>query len=145
MNRPLSSRQGAVQLGTGLSFRAIALLQGLHKNMIKHVCNGFQVDGLDDVPVHAVLKGFPPILFKGVCRHGNDGDVSLSVVWQGADFPRCRIAVHSGHLDVHQHQVIGILWGIIDDVHRFDAVPGASREYPLANQKKGALPNQVMR
>lgn len=47
------------------------------------------------------------ILFKGVRRDGDDRDLRLRLVVQGADQPRGLIAVHRRHLDIHQNDVVG--------------------------------------
>ena len=54
-----------------------------------------------NVAVHPGLQSILTVFFKGVCRHGKDGNVCLCSIRQGTDLPRRLVAVHLGHLDVH--------------------------------------------
>ena len=55
--------------------------------------------------VHADGEGFLAVFVEGVGRHGDDGD-SAAAIRQIADELRRLIAVHVGHLDVHEDGII---------------------------------------
>ena len=60
------------------------------------------IDGLADVGVHASVEGLALVLVKGIGRHSDDGDIRVLGKGQVADFAGCLVAIHHGHLDIHQ-------------------------------------------
>ncbi len=66
---------------------------------------GVHADGFGDVVIHAGVKRALLIFFKGVGRHGDDGHGGPGIR-QSTDGLRCLVAVHAGHLDIHEHGVV---------------------------------------
>ena len=56
--------------------------------------------------VHAVLMALFDVVLKGVCGHGEDGDDRSIKAGEAADLPARLIAVHDGHHDIHEDEVI---------------------------------------
>ena len=61
--------------------------------------------GMYIMVIHAGVKRALLIFFKGVGRHGDDGHGGPGIR-QSADGLRCLVAVHAGHLDIHEHGVV---------------------------------------
>ena len=64
------------------------------------------IQRLCNMAVHTGLQCILTVFLKGICRHCKDGDASLCGIRQCTNLPRCLVAVHVGHLDVHEDQVI---------------------------------------
>ena len=81
------------------------LAVGAFRCLFQYVCKDLQqvrnIQRLCNVAVHPGFQCILTVFFKGICRHCKDGDASLCSIRQGTDLPRCLVAVHPGHLDVH--------------------------------------------
>jgi len=60
---------------------------------------------LGDVSVHARGETVFEVAFEGVGVHGHDGDVGAGEFLALANEARGLVAVHVGHLDVHEDEV----------------------------------------
>ena len=92
------------------------------QNLLQHVHQLRNVNRLGDVAVHAGVAGFLAILVKSVRGHGDDGDGGFFAVVQRADVLRRFVAVHDGHLNVHQNEVIRTGGRILDGIHRLRSI-----------------------
>jgi hypothetical protein len=90
------------------------------------------VDRLAQVRHHARLQAPSPFLGQGVGAQGDDGQV-----WrQCAQFAGGLVAVHQGHLQVHQHRIKAVA-GLLRRRHRldgFEPVLGEANLRALARQ-----------
>ncbi len=72
--------------------------------------------------VHAAFQGLFFILLEGVGGHGQNGDGGKRLVLQLTDAGGGLIAVHHGHLHVHQHQLVVAGFGFLQHIQRNLAV-----------------------
>ena len=56
--------------------------------------------------IHPCRQCIIHILLECIRRHGKNRDSCLPLVGQATDISRRLIAIHMGHLDIHQNQVI---------------------------------------
>ena len=96
----------------------------LFQRFFQHLQQVRDIQRLCDVAVHARIQGVLLVLLKGVGGHGKNGDACLAGVGQSADTPGGFVAVHPGHLDVHQNQVVLPGHGLLHLFHCFNAVSG---------------------
>ena len=91
------------------------------------------MDGLGQVVLHARIQAALAVAFHGVGGHGDDGQV----VEPGflADGSGGGQAIHFGHLDVHQHQVVVVGRGRLYFCHGIMAVDGGLDLYAGFFQK----------
>ena len=79
------------------------LLPRLHPALERRE-QGVRVDRLGDVVVHAGVEAALALLHRGVRRHRDDRELREPRI--RADLRRRLVAVHLGHLQVHQHDVV---------------------------------------
>ncbi len=65
------------------------------------------------------------ILCKCIRCHRNDRNASLLLIRKPPDRPRCLVAVHDRHLDIHQNQIIIIFPALLQ--HLQQATPSFAR------------------
>ena len=74
--------------------------------------------------VHAHGLGRLHVLGEGIGGHGHNGHLSAVVPIHGPDGPGSVVAVHPGHLNVHENNIIVSVRGLAHLVHRLHTVPG---------------------
>ena len=79
----------------------LALRLGGDEEAVDHGLDGFDADGLGHVLVHSGGEAGVAVAVGG---EGDDGEIPVGEA--GADLARGLDAVHLGHLDVHEDQVI---------------------------------------
>ena len=62
--------------------------------------------------VHAGREAALPVRLHGVGRYGDDGQLRITRV--AAQQARGRLAVHDGHLHVHEHGVVVLALDMVD-------------------------------
>ena len=72
--------------------------------------------------VHAHFQCLSTIFLKSVGCHSDDRDLRFPTVRQSADHLRCLIAVHIGHLHIHQDQIIGARRCFFQLIHADNAI-----------------------
>ena len=87
--------------------------------------------------VHPGIQCRLPIFGKGICSHGDDGNIRFLGVFHSPDLLCCIVAVHHRHLDVHKDQLIGSVRSFFQHIHTFHAVFGAVYRAALFLQQFG--------
>lgn len=87
--------------------------------------------------VHPGIPCRLPIFGKGICSHGNDGDVRFLGVVHPPNLFCCIAGVHHRHLDIHQDQLIRSVRSFFQHIHTFHAVFGTVYRAALFLQQFG--------
>lgn len=77
---------------------------------------------LGEMFVHAAFMALFDVVLKGVCGHGEDGDDRSITAGETADLPARFIAVHDGHHDIHENEVIVAKGRFAEGFDGFDAI-----------------------
>lgn len=85
----------------------------------EHLDEFVDADGFREIIVHPFGETFFAVLSGGIGGHGDD-DGPVAVAFS-ADDPGGFEAVHFGHLDVHEDEVV---WGFVEFFEGLDAVLG---------------------
>ncbi len=83
---------------------------------------------------HARLEARADVVLEGVCRHGQDDHVDRVLALERADVARGGKAVHHGHHDVHEDEVVGAQRGLREGPHGLGAVARAVDDEPQVAQ-----------
>ena len=84
----------------------------------------FDLEGFRKVIIHAGINGDLSVLIEGIGCHGHDRDPRKLRIFQGTYLLGRLIAVHDGHLHIHEYELI--LTGLRGTEHfdRFPAILG---------------------
>lgn len=82
------------------------------------------IDRLGDVSVHACSQRGLFVLLEGVGGNGDNRQLCQTFIRQCADLLGRFVAVHNGHLDIHENQVIITGCGLLHHFHSDGAVIG---------------------
>ena len=72
--------------------------------------------------IHSGSSSLSFIFFKYIRSHCDDGYTGLILVWQVPDFLCCLIAVHFGHLNIHEYHIIGSRRHLFYPVYTLNAI-----------------------
>jgi hypothetical protein len=80
-------------------------LLGAARHLAERVEEQRRIDRLGDVAAHAVGEAKVAFFQRGMCRHRVDRQRRETLI--GTDLRGRLVSVHLGHLQVHEHHVIG--------------------------------------
>ena len=78
----------------------------------EHIGKLVEVDGFAEVVVHTCSQAILPVFAGGVSRYRDDDGLCAFV---RADQAGSFEAVHFGHLDIHEYEVVAVLFELFED------------------------------